>query len=98
MISPLHALEPRLLLSGTLTITGDANPNDLAIDGAASNNLTVTAFDGEIITRTGDTAGTFVGVKNLIINLAGGNDNVTIIQARQLKAVTINTADGNDTV
>ena len=82
-----ESLEPRLLLSGTistalvggnLTILGDAASNQIAIvrDG---NTITITGNDGETFAGAGAVINNVLG--NIRIVMGGGDDQVTIGEA-----------------
>jgi hypothetical protein len=93
--------------TATLTLTGDAFANGVDVSAGAGGlgSFGVTGVtDGTATSVNGSAATqTFNGVKNLVINLNGGNDSLqfgiltagTIIVQGNL---TINTGTGNDTI
>jgi hypothetical protein len=93
--------------TATLTLTGDALANgvDISVGSGGLSSFGVTGVvDGTATTVNNQaTTQTFNGVKNLVINLGGGNDSLqfgvttagTIIVQGNL---TINTGTGNDTI
>ncbi len=103
----LEPLEPRLLLSGdlsvavsgtTLKITGDAQDNQIVIDGS-SGDLVLSGQDGELFDgQTGPL--TFAQpIQSIVIKLTKGGDNaITVQDATLAKKVTLKSGNGGDTV
>jgi hypothetical protein len=93
--------------TATLTLTGDALANGVDVSagaGGLGSIAVIGTVDGTATTVNGSAlAQTFNGVKNLVVNLNGGNDSLsfgfntagTIILQGNL---TINTGTGNDTI
>ncbi|HVJ68757.1 MAG TPA: hypothetical protein VM510_12275 [Caulifigura sp.] len=81
----------------TLTITGDAEANDLQIE-QVTGGVKVTALNGTTLTVGGNavTEATFNGITSLNVRLGEGDDSVAMIGALNLKNVNIDLGDGDN--
>ena len=86
----LEALETRLtpagnvtavLAGGTLTLTGDAQDNAIAVTQSAPSSFTISSDDGTTTINGGADAVTITGVtRDLRVLLDGGNDRLEHVQ------------------
>lgn len=80
---------------GTLTITGDAQANDVALRYIAPGEFQLAEAPGTTITGNRS----FTGVNNIVVSLNEGNDNVLIAGAFELSGqLKIVGGDGNENV
>ena len=94
-----------VLLNGTLTITGSttvtADNIDIYGDGVTGNVVVdVNSMTGLTVTGGTDlgSEGTFVGVKNIVVNAGAGADNIDIWDIKVIGNVTANGGTGVDDI
>jgi hypothetical protein len=99
--------EPRQMMAvttsiadGTLTVTGDAAADDIAIVGTArAGELTITGRNGTTINGSANGSVTIPGVRgSLIINIDAGDDVLSLDNVYIAGSITITSGDGNDLV
>lgn len=85
---------------GSLTITGDAAADDIAIVGTArAGELVVTGRNGTPVNGVANgTATIFPVTGSLIANLNGGDDKATLDNLFVRGVIRVTSGDGNDTV
>jgi len=85
----------------TLNITGDADASNLSIE-QLDGGVKVTALNGTTLRIAGTDVPngtlTFSGVTALNVRLGDGNDSVSVLGALNLKNVTFNLGDGDNTL
>jgi hypothetical protein len=88
------------LSAGTLTITGDAAADDIAIVGTdRPGELTITGRNGTAINGIADGSVTISGVTgNLTVDSGAGGDVLSLDNVYIARSITITTGDGNDHV
>jgi hypothetical protein len=86
------------LNSGTLTITGDAAADDIAVVGTANpGEITVTGRNGTTINGTPDGSVTIPGVTGqLLVNLGDGENLLNVDNTYIADQIQITTGAGND--
>ena len=77
--------------AGVLTFTGDGADNELTIT-AADNTSTTVSFSSatDTITLAGATTNPQVGITSIVVDLAGGGDELTIVGSAQADTIAVN--------
>jgi hypothetical protein len=102
-----EALESRALMAvttslvnGTLTITGDAAADDIAVVGTENpGELTITGRNGTVVNDVENGSATISGVTgNLVVETMSGDDTLSLDNVFIAASIAITTDEGDDVV